>query len=141
MTEDIIDAITTELKSKYRDCKVYTEKVPQNFAEPCFFIRQLDSDYSQVGLSAKKEQNFLFTVRYFPEAKDEALEECHGVGNRLMQLLEMVSIRNQLIRSSGIRYNVQDKVLHFFIGFDIRFYIEKDISPVMGDLVVEGSVK
>ena len=107
--------IVKELKKQYPKVVVYKEKREQNMANPCFFVRILDTDQSKTTL-AITQRNLLVNVRYISDEKLEVMDE---VANTLFSILPELSDEVIKLRAKSIKGNVQDGVLQMYIEYAV----------------------
>lgn len=107
--------IVKALKKNYPDVKVYKERQDQNMADPCFFVRILDTDQNKKTL-AITQRDLLVNVRYISSGKLEVMDE---VANTLFTILPVLSDENIKLRAKSIKGNVQDGVLQMFIEYGV----------------------
>lgn len=115
--------IVKALKKEYPDVKVYKERQEQNMADPCFFVRILDTDQS-IKTLAITQRELLVNVRYISSEKLEVMDE---VANTLFAILPVLSDENIKLRAKSIKGNVQDGVLQMFIEYGVSL-----IRPMEG---------
>lgn len=96
----------------------------------------MDSQQPVVGGRYYREH--AFDVHYFPAEDTEANEEMHEVGDTLYEALEYITLGEGLIRGTGMRYEVIDNVLHFFVSYNL-FLMRKKDSEAMEELeIIQG---
>lgn len=109
---DIETAITRKLRQDFGSgYKLYTEEIPQDFTEPCFFVQFLSLERFN-RLSSQRRVNALFNVQYF------------GTGARDMTLnvqdaLNVVQLVNgQYMRATSQNSEVIEGIAHNFMNFN-----------------------
>ena len=137
MIPAIVDGIVGALRTALPDMKVYTEQVPQNFTEPCFSVR-CPSLTNKPFLGNRYRRNNLFAVQYHPWSFMDANEECHMAQDMLYRILEYITVEGDLVRGTGMRGEIHDGVLTFFVNFNmfVRIEPETEIEP-MEDFKIE----
>lgn len=129
MINKIITGIAQGLDKEFNKQEkytIYTESIEQGFDEPCFSIFSLTPINTQlVGNRYKRE--YSFDIQYFSENKEINNNEINGVVERLFSSLEYITVDNSLLRGTNMNVEVVDKVLHFFINFNmiVKKQIEK----------------
>ena len=66
LLDDITKGISKTLKNRFSNKKIYIDEVPQDFVEPCFFIKLLKLDEKQV-IGERYFRRYFFDIRYFPD--------------------------------------------------------------------------
>jgi hypothetical protein len=140
MINKIIDGISVAINSEFGDpYEIYTEFIKQGLNEPCFSILCLNPTRKQV-LGKRYFRKNMFCIHYFPSS-DEKQSECHAVTERLMDVLEIITVDGDLCRGTEMHGEVVDGVLSFFVNYDMYVYKEKAAEPSMDGVVYEMSLK
>ncbi|WP_438448187.1 phage tail terminator family protein [Gorillibacterium sp. sgz5001074] len=132
--EVIKRAIMKRLAEVYPDMPVYVEQVEPSFTRPCWFVlEQSGSQAKELGNRYKRTA--LFEIQFFP-ALDSLVPrtQCNGVADQLYGALEVTEWEGRMYRGSGLRHEVMDGVLHFFITYQIPFLAEKPPGMKMQSL-------
>lgn len=134
MTNKILDAISQALNSEFGDSyELYSENIKQDFKEPCFFIMCLNPS-EQNFLGNRYYRKYLFDIQYFPKNKKSLNSELYEMQERLFNCMEYINMGNNLIRGKKRRGEIEDKILHFFVNYDV-FVVKKGTEEdYMGDL-------
>ena len=72
----------------------------------------------------------LICIQYFPKNKDLIKEECNDVAERLFSSLEYVGVDGDMLRGTGARCEMPDKVLNFFINYNFFVYKDSASNPM-----------
>lgn len=142
MTGSIIEAISIALNAEFGDgYRVYPESVKQDLKEPCFFIFCLNPTHEQFLGKRYVEQNS-FVIQYLPESRYQPLMECNATAERMKWCLEYITSQEdgRPIRGTGMRYEVVDEVLNFFVDYD-GFVIRVEPDERMGNMESEIQAK
>ena len=122
MINSIIESISIALNAEFGDeYTTYTESVEQGLHEPCFFVFCVNPT-NRVFLGKRYFRENQFCIQYFPANKDRAKEECNTVAERLFSCLEYVTVTEDLVRGTKMKYEVVDGVLNFFVNYDLFVY-------------------
>lgn len=119
MLNEIIQGVSMKLNatfgSKYR---FYQNDVRQGFKPPCFFLAVLNPEIAPLVGHRYINRNPL-DVRFFP--KDQRNNaEMFAVAAEMMEELEVITLPNgDLVRGTGMNYEVVDGVLHFFVSYNL----------------------
>lgn len=130
MINSILEGISTSLNAEFGDdYTIYTEAVEQGLKEPCFFISCV-SPTNKVFLGKRYYRENLICIQYFPQNKDLIKEECNDVAERLFSSLEYVGVDGDMLRGTGARCEMLDKVLNFFINYNFFVYKDSASNPM-----------
>lgn len=132
MVNSIIDAISIAINDKFgEDYEIYTESIRQGFSEPCFFIHNF-SDNNELFVGSKYIREAQFSINYFSNSHD-VNKDCNEVASKLYECLEWLNIDGDLIRGTGLKYEIIDGVLNFYVNYKVFYYNTKD-QIKMGDI-------
>lgn len=134
MGNDLITGVMTRLRDTFgEDTTVYFDEVKQELNEPCFFVRTLEISQELV-VRNRYRRVYHLDIEYHPEDRQQTAREIADVANTMLMAMEYIYIGENLTRGTNIRYEVQDKVLHFFITFDFFVIRAKDRGTKMEKL-------
>lgn len=137
MIYEVIEAIAGKLAEKY-DYDVHVEKMPQDFEEPCFFIKLIDSDEDQL-IDNRYYRKNAFDVAYF---NDNNNKDLYKKANELTDILEYVKLENgNLLRGTGRKSEIVDGVLHFIVSYDYTVLKPREKQALMEELKIKGGVR
>jgi hypothetical protein len=120
------DSISVKLNQIFGDgYDIYSEEIKQDFKEPCFFIMSVDFSIDK-RLNKHYTLHQSFDIHYFPFETADKNKEMQNVGLKLMEELEYITIDGKVVKGTGIRFNIVDDILHFFINYDMDVYIPKN---------------
>ncbi len=123
MGNDLITGVMTRLRDTFgEDTTVYFDEVNQELNEPCFFVRTLEVSQELV-VRNRYRRIYHLDIEYHPEDRQQTAREIADVANTMLMAMEYIHIGENLTRGTNIRYEVQDKVLHFFVDYD--FFVFK----------------
>ena len=133
MLHDIMTAISQKIRSVFgNEYKIYYDEIKQGFKEPCFFIATLQGEQKQI-IGNRYFREHFFDIHYFPKSACGITREVNEVVDKLLMVLEYISIDGDLIRGTKMKHEVHDDVLHFFINYDV--FVKKVIEK--GPLMME----
>lgn len=139
MINDICIGIHQALSSHFPGVNIYKEEMEQGFEKPCFFVKIVKDDISKE-LHQRYRRNVFFDIRYFSD-KVKANEDCHDMANQLYEVLDYIQAGSSLLRSRNKGYEIVDKILHFFLVFDMRMFKTQPQIPYMKILKEEAKIK
>lgn len=133
MFDDLIDGISKKLKMVFWDekFKIYSENQEQEFDQPCFYINLIQqmTDYR---LGPRRSKRYKFDVMYFND--ELGLDDLNRIGDTLTIVLELIDVKDKVVRAFDIEYSIKDDRLHCFVEYPvITEYIGEEI-PKMTDL-------
>jgi hypothetical protein len=135
MINCVVDGISEKLHSVFGGkYTIYTESVKQGLEEPCFFI-QLVAPSSTRGLNRRFSRQNLFAIQFFP-ASGEPKAECNQMQDDLYLALEYITVDGNMQRGIGMRGELVDGVLHFFVNYNM-FVIVPEEETLMEILEIE----
>lgn len=121
MINTIIAAISISLNREFGDgYEIMMEENHQDLQEPCFFISCLNPSI-RLFLGKRYYRQNQFCIQYFPKTED-INEECNLVAERMLWCLEEIVAEGDVMRGTGMRYEVVDGVLNFFVNYDCFVY-------------------
>ncbi|MEK4355196.1 phage tail terminator family protein [Paenibacillus sp. FSL R5-0475] len=139
--QDIKNALIKKLSLFTPEYPVYDEAVEQGMKQPCFFVLLLES--SQVrGVNRRYQRFNPFDVHYFPQRKSAALrEECELVAEKFYSELEYLTGHSGIYRGTGMRHEIVDGVLHFFVEYNVHLIRDKAPEIKMQTMKQGGGIK
>lgn len=141
MGNDIITGIIQKLRDTFgSEITVYVDEEKQELSEPCFFIRILTVSQDLV-IRNRYRRVYSLDIEYHPEDREKIARELAEAADTLSMALEYIHIGDNLTRGSGIHYEVQDGVLHFFIDYDFFVFKVLDREEYMETLIQTGHLK
>ena len=118
MISKIIDGISLAIHEEFGDSyDIYTDTVEQDLTEPCFTILCLNPKID-LFLGNKYLRRNQFCIHYFPET-DEPKQECIAVAERLLNVLELITVEGDLTRGTDMQFEIEDDVLSLFVNYDM----------------------
>lgn len=140
MINSIIEGIAIALNGEFGDDhKIYTEEVKQGLKEPCFFVSCLNPTHTRI-LGRRFLRGNSFVLQYFPKDGGGEREECNEIAERLYDCLEWITVEGDPIMGAGMRYEIVDGVLNFFVHYNFTVYRPRE-DEKMGSLEVYQSEK
>lgn len=132
MVSKIIDGISIRLNEVFGDdYEIYSEEVPQDFKEPCFFILPLNPSQKQI-VGQRFYKNNPFDIHYFPK-EENSNSDIYYTAEILFQALEYITVDGDKLRGTKMHYEKVDGVLHFFVEYN-NFIVRLTEKTSMEDL-------
>lgn len=139
MLNEIVNGIGLKLSKSFNGIDIHKEELEQGFEEPCFFIDLLNPSEKQI-IGNRYLRSYLFDIVYFPKKKSS--EEIFEVLDKLYSVLEYIELDDgTLIRGIERSSREEDRVLHFFITYEMFIYKLDEEKPKMKKLDVNNGLK
>jgi len=135
---DVRNAVHTALNSAFPDIPVIGEEIRQDPIPPCFFVKLHESGHIQE-LGRRFYRYHPFDVRYFaPDGNNDAM---YDMAERLTEALQWIQAAGRPVRGTGMRFEIVDGVLHFFVEYHFHVWAPKQDGPAMQTLNFKEGVK
>ena len=139
MLNEIVNGIGLKLSKSFNGIDIHKEELEQGFEEPCFFINLLNPSEKQI-IGNRYLRSYLFDIVYFPKKKSS--EEIFEVLDKLYSVLEYIELDDgTLIRGIERSSREEDRILHFFITYEMFIYKLDEEKPKMKKLDVNNGLK
>lgn len=139
MLNEIVNGIGLKLSKSFNGIDIHKEELEQGFEEPCFFINLLNPSEKQI-IGNRYLRSYLFDIVYFPKKKSS--EEIFEVLDKLYSVLEYIELDDgTLIRGIERSSREEDRILHFFITYEMFIYKLDEGKPKMKKLDVNNGLK
>ena len=139
MLNEIVNGIGLKLSKSFNGIDIHKEELEHGFEEPCFFIDLLNPSEKQL-IGNRYLRSYLFDIVYFPKKKSS--EEIFEVLDKLYSVLEYIELDDStLIRGIDRNSREEDKVLHFFVTYEMFIYKLDEEKTKMKKLDVNNGLK
>lgn len=117
------DAVNRVIDEHFPDAEIMGEEIKQGLREPCFFVKLIQGEQTQE-LGGRYHRSHAFDIHYF--ALDN--REAHDVAEKLYEVLRLVELNGMLYQGTGMKHEIIDGVLHFFVdyNFNVREIIPEE---------------
>ncbi|MCT4686081.1 phage tail terminator family protein [Vallitalea sp.] len=126
--------VIKQLDYLYPDIPIYAEEVTQGFQEPSFYVKVLNGSQKRE-LNTRYKRTYNLDIHYFGTTN----KECEVVADILYEKMEY--LLNNMAKGINMHHEVIDKVLHFFVDYNIRIKKEQQSIPKLKDLEVKENGK
>ncbi|MBG9788571.1 phage tail terminator family protein [Brevibacillus laterosporus] len=133
---DVRNAVMSAIKKAYPTARVYGERLPQGFKEPCFFVLMLEGSQDKE-VDRRYKRFHPFDIHYFTSSNSERYE----VAEKLTDILGLIEMQGKPIRGTKMRHTIVDDVLHFFVDYNFYVVRPKPVVPTMQKVKIEGGLK
>lgn len=135
MLKETVIGITQALKNTFgEDYPVYTEDAGRDLNQHCFIIKLLKPSQEPQLLNRYK-LNQPFDVQYCM-ADSETQETAADVIEVLYQCLEYITVDGDMVRGIGMKTEIAERVLHFFVDYNLFVIKKNEEDAKMDDLDV-----
>ena len=118
MINGILEGISIALNKEFGDgYTIYTESVEQGLKEPCFFVSCIAPTFRHYFDKRYFSTNKM-CIQFIPESQSLARQESNVITERLFSCLEYIKAGDDLIRGTGMRAEMVDEILNFFVSYD-----------------------
>lgn len=139
MLNEIVNGIGLKLSKSFNGIDIHKEELEQGFEEPCFFIDLLNPSEKQI-IGNRYLRSYLFDIAYFPKKKSS--REIFEVLDKLYSVLEYIELDDgTLIRGIERSSREEDRILHFFITYEMFIYKLDEEKPKMKKIDVNNGLK
>ncbi|TGE37645.1 hypothetical protein E4K67_12990 [Desulfosporosinus fructosivorans] len=130
------DSVMTTLKQHFPNLNVYGEENDQGLEEPYFYVKLLPVSQNQL-LGQRYQRNHSFDIHYLA-GSNEAL---HDMAEQLYDKLELISVDGSLVRGTGMRHEIVDGLLHWFVAYNFHVLRTVEPEPLMQSMKQEGYLR
>lgn len=133
MLDEILQGVAGALHALCGEAEIYRDEVQQGLAPPCFFLGVLKPGYTPL-LGRRSLYRCPLDVQYFPP-EPGALGPLYTVAEALAGALEFIALPDgSIAHGTGMSYQVEDGVLHFFITYSAALLRPAEPAPKMETL-------
>lgn len=129
----VLDSVIAALNQNFPNISTYSEESEQGLEEPYFYVKMFPVAQKQL-LGQRYQRNHSFDIHYFA-GSNEAL---HDMAEQLYDKLELISVADSLVRGSGMRHEIVDGVLHWFVAYNFQVRRSVEPDPLMQSMKQEG---
>lgn len=129
------DGVIRKLKTLYPDEKVSDEKIRQGLENVRFFVKVLDTAQNRE-IDRRYKRCVFLDIHYFASNYEEAYE----VAETLYEGMEYIQVGEHTVRGTGMRSEIVDDVLHFFVSYDYHVIKPKAPGTKLQGLEQEGHI-
>lgn len=130
-------AVNAALDAAFPDIPVSGEEIKQDLDPPRFFVRLLEPAHTQE-LGRRYKRNFPFVIRYFSPVQFN--DDMYDMAEHLTAALGWIEIGGRQWPGQGMRFQIVDEVLHFFVTYSLLVWEQVPDDPTMQTLEQEGFV-
>lgn len=135
---DVRNAVNAALDSAFPNIPIAGEEIKRGLTPPYFFVKLLEPEHTQE-LGRRFYRYHPFDVHYF--APDRRNEDMYDMAEQLTATLQQIEVAGRPVHGSGMRFEIVDEVLHFFVEYNFHVWAPQPDDPAMQTLDVEGGIK
>jgi hypothetical protein len=147
MFEVTIDSVVSAIATKIRQAfsinelkEIYKDKPSQDAVPPCAFIHQLNFEQTSE-MRGRANRSHMFDIRIHPLENSNNYESwSRAISEKLVGILDTISVVGQQVKSSSITITFQDNVLHCIVSYNFKVKTITSL-PKMEDLTLIERVK
>jgi hypothetical protein len=130
-------ALNAALDTAFPTIPLSGEEIKQELDPPHFFVRLLEPDHTQE-LGQRYRRDHPFVVRYFSAKRTN--EEMYDMAEQLTSALKRITVGGRQCQGQGMRFQIVDEVLHFFVTYSLLVWEQLPNDPAMKILEQEGKI-
>lgn len=123
----IIQSIVDTLKGEF-DCEIYTEEGNQELVKPYLLVSGIQFT-SDLDFGKKYLRESQFCIKYMP-ATTQKQSECNEIADQLFLCLECISVQENIMRGTNMKYEMTEGGLHFCINYNTFVYRVEETIPM-----------
>ena len=135
---DVRYAVHAALDAAFPDIPIVGEEIKQGLTPPCFFVKLLEPEHTQE-LGRRFIRYHPFDVHYFAPGRENA--DMYDMADQLTTALQQITVAGRPVHGTGMRFQVVDEVLHFFVTYSFHVWAPKPEDPAMQTLNVREGVE
>lgn len=135
---DVRYAVHAALDAAFPSIQIMGEEIKQKLNPPCFWVRLLEPEHTKE-LGLRYFRIHPFVVRYF--AADRKNDTMYTMAEHLMRAIEWIEVGGRKVRGTGMRFEIVDAVLHFFVEYNFHVWAPRQNDPAMASLDVQEGLK
>lgn len=114
--QDVQKALIAMIKEMEPSATIYTEKIPQGFIRPCYFMKVDQNDKAL--MNERFERTFTIQISYYPKNQEQPREEAKRKMEMLSLCLEWIDINGRPRRMMQVKQSIkEDHTLLFETGY------------------------
>jgi hypothetical protein len=134
---DVRYAVNAVLDAAFPNIPIAGEEIKQNLDPPRFFVRLLEPAHSQE-LGQRYRRDLPFVVRYF--SPERVNDDMYDMAEQLTAALKWITIGARQWPGQGMRFQIVDEVLHFFVTYSLLLWEQPPSDPQMQTLEQEENI-
>ncbi|BBH19856.1 hypothetical protein Back11_12010 [Paenibacillus baekrokdamisoli] len=137
--EEIRSAIVNKLSLSFPDYPVFDEQVTEGSQVPYFMVVETSNGQKKAG-NRRVIRSSTFNVHFFPGLLNPR-SECRIMNEWCYEHLSNISFEGNTYQGRDLHAEIVDKVLHFFINFDVHLLLPREPVVIMENIVQEEHIK
>lgn len=133
---DVRDGVIRTLDTAFSDIPIQGENISQGLQEPYFYVKLLSMGQARE-VNRRYLRAHLFDIHYFAGTNRER----HAMAEQLYDILRRINVGTGSAGGRGLRHEIVDDILHFFVSYDFHVIDDEPVAPLMQELEQEGGIK
>ena len=135
MSNGIQQALIDTLEDKFPDISIYEEELTDELQEPAFHVKFLQSEQNRE-LGNRFSRRYYFDIQFFDPANHSPEE----TADLLYDVMELLFIEGMPLRGTGMRHEILESVLHFYLDYGYMVRRQVETPPLMQNMEQEEHV-
>lgn len=129
MINDFIYSLAAAIKEFAPNATIYSEKIPQNFKTPCFYIHCIN--HNQQLLTGGKRKMTMIEIVFFPtENGGNANTEMILAAEQLVEYMSIVEHDGKEYKGIGASTSFSDEELHYIANYNYNTLRSSDAEKM-----------
>ena len=140
MLNEILQGAAGAIRAAFGEAEIYRDEVRQGLSPPCFFLGVLKPGFTPL-LGRRSLYRCPLDIQYFPETPED-LGALYAAAETLAGALEFIVLPDgSIAHGTGMDFEVEDGVLHFFVTYSATLLRPADPAPMMETLETHITLK
>lgn len=135
---DVCQAVQAALEAAFPDVPVTVEEHGHHLAPPYFYVKLLVPEQTQE-LGRRFMRRHPFDVQYVAQNPQNA--DMYDIAEQLTSVLQRVEVAGRPVRGTGMRVQIIEGDLHFFVEYNFHVWAPRPDDPAMGTIDVQEGLK
>ena len=135
---DVRQAVRAALETAFPGIGVYDQGSGPEPAPPYFLVNMLEPTHTQE-LGRRYWRVHPFDVKYVALNGDMA--DLCGKAEQLTDVLQSITISGRAARGTGMRFQIAEGALHFFVNYNFHVWAARPDEPFMANVEVREGLK
>jgi len=135
---DVRYGINAALNAAFPDIPIYDEEIKQNLTPPSFFVRLLEPAHTQE-LGRRFIRHHPFDIHYFAPGRNN--DAMYAMAEQMTAALQQIVVAGRPVQGYGMRFEIIEEVLHFFVDYKFLVWREEPTGPKMQTLEQKVGIK
>ena len=139
MIQEITNGISNAIYEAFPAYPIELEPIEQEFQSGSFLITFATVIEKQL-MDNRYYRRYPAEIMYIPKDEDEPVAEMQRVQEKLMDALEYITVKGDLVRGINRKAVIVDDVLSVSVDYDLHVFKTKPTDPLIESLINKESV-